>query len=276
MTGGEAPVTVSCAPAAGSNFSVGTTPVTCTARDAKQQTAACSFSVSVTRAPRLAATRFVAFGDSITEGFAHTCQGTPTLSRADFLRDVYGFRPPDNSPISYPNKLRTLLAARYSTQTFTVINEGNGGEFITAGAADLPRVLAQDAPEVLLLQEGTNDMDGIFFGDDPEVQMTTVVTKLREMIRYARSRGVLVFVGTLTPQRVGACRGYAPAYIGPVNDRIRFMVSGEDARLVDLYGAFGGVAGADLIGPDGLHPSEAGYQKIADTFFDAVRQRLEN
>jgi lysophospholipase L1-like esterase len=165
-----------------------------------------------------------------------------------------------------------LLSARYSAQTFAVINEGNGGEFIAAGAADLPRVLAQDVPEVVLLQEGTNDINS---GGDPETQMTTIVTKLREMIRFARSRGVLVFVGTLTPQRVGACRGYAPAYIGPLNDRIRFMVAGEDARLVDLYAAFGGVAGAE-IGPDGLHPSEAGYQKIADTFFDVIKQRLEN
>jgi lysophospholipase L1-like esterase len=31
-----------------------------------------------------------------------------------------------------------------------------------------------------------------------------------------------------------------------------------------------------LIGEDGLHPSAAGYQRIADTFFDAIRKNLEN
>jgi hypothetical protein len=29
------------------------------------------------------------------------------------------------------------------------------------------------------------------------------------------------------------------------------------------------------IGPDGLHPTAAGYEKIADTFFTAIEQTLE-
>jgi lysophospholipase L1-like esterase len=37
-----------------------------------------------------------------------------------------------------------------------------------------------------------------------------------------------------------------------------------------------GVAGTDVIGADGLHPTAAGYSKIAETFFDAIKQRLEN
>jgi lysophospholipase L1-like esterase len=54
------------------------------------------------------------------------------------------------------------------------------------------------------------------------------------------------------------------------------MVAGEEATVVDIYAAYGGVASTDLIGPDGLHPTDAGYSKIAGTFFDAIRQRLEN
>jgi lysophospholipase L1-like esterase len=283
IVGGSAPVSSSCSPASGSKAPVGSTPITCTAEDAKHLTASCGFEVQVHAAPpkpppppQLSATKFVAFGDSITEGFAQTCPGTLTFTWLDFLRDIQGVRPPPDSPISYPNRLRALLGARYSNQTFTVINEGNGGEFTADGAADLPRVLTQDTPQVLLLQEGTNDMDSIGFGANPDAQMTTVVNNLRTMIRAGRSRGVTVFVGNLTPQRQGACRGYAPAYIGPVNDRIRAMVSGEEATLADIYAAFGSVAGADLIGPDGLHPTDAGYSKIADTFFDVIRQRLEN
>jgi lysophospholipase L1-like esterase len=263
---------------------VGSTLITCTAEDAKHLTASCGFEVQVRAAPPkppppppvLSATRFVAFGDSITEGFAQTCPGSLTFTWLDFLRDIQGVRPPPDSPISYPTRLRALLGARYPNETFTVINEGNGGEFTADGATDLPRVLTQDTPQVLLLQEGTNDMDSIGFGANPDTQMTTVVNNLRAMIRAARSRGVTVFVGNLTPQRQGACRGYAPAYIGPVNDRIRAMVSGVDATLADIYAAFGSVAGADLIGPDGLHPTDTGYSKIADTFFDVIRQRLEN
>ena len=280
ISGGTAPASASCSPASGTRFPLGATVVTCNAEDAKHRTASCSFEVQIRvappRPPQLAATRFVAFGDSITEGFEHQCNATLARTWPAFLADLEGVRPPPDSPISYPNKLKSLLAGRYATQAFTVINEGNGGEFVSDGAGDLSRVLTQDAPQVLLLQEGTNDMDGIGFGANPDTQMTTVVNSLRTMIRNARTRGVTVFVGTLTPQRQGACRGYAPAYIGPVNDRIRAMMAGEDATLADIYTAFGGVAGTDLIGPDGLHPTAAGYSKIADTFFDAIRQRLEN
>jgi hypothetical protein len=45
--GGTAPVVVSCAPASGSQFSVGTTAVSCQAKDAARRTAACTTSVTV-------------------------------------------------------------------------------------------------------------------------------------------------------------------------------------------------------------------------------------
>ena len=282
ITGGTAPVNSSCSPASGSRAPVGSTVIKCTAEDAKHLTASCEFQVQVGAAPpkppvpQLSATRFVAFGDSITEGFAQVCNNTLMLTWADYLRDIQGVRPPPDSPISYPNRLRAQLAARYANQTFTVINEGNGGEVTADGAADLPRVLTQDSPQVLLLQEGTNDINSIGFGANADMQMSGVVSNLRTMIRTARARGATVFVGTLTPQRAGACRGYAPAYVGPANDRIRSMVAGEDATLADIYAAYGGVASTDLIGPDGLHPTDAGYSKIAGAFFDAIRQRLEN
>ena len=52
------------------------------------------------------------------------------------------------------------------------------------------------------------------------------------------------------------------------------MALAEGAELVDLYQAFDGHVDT-LIGGDGLHPNEAGYQKMAETFFTAIRGRLE-
>jgi lysophospholipase L1-like esterase len=51
-------------------------------------------------------------------------------------------------------------------------------------------------------------------------------------------------------------------------------VVAEGGVLVDVNAAFGGVAG-DLIGPDGLHPTDAGHQRIAETFFAAIRGQFE-
>ena len=71
-SGGSAPVTTTCTPTSGFNFPIGSTVVTCNAVDAQQHAASCSFSVTVAAPPRTAVTRYVTYGDSITEGFPHT------------------------------------------------------------------------------------------------------------------------------------------------------------------------------------------------------------
>jgi lysophospholipase L1-like esterase len=99
------------------------------------------------------------------------------------------------------------------------------------------------------------------------------------MIRIARARGIESYVGSQLPQRpigiAGSCRGFNPNGVAPANDQIRAMAASEGAVYVDLFSAFGGTPGT-LIGPDGLHPTQAGYAKIADTFYDEIRRRLED
>jgi hypothetical protein len=43
---------------------------------------------------------------------------------------------------------------------------------------------------------------------------------------------------------------------------------------VDVYAGLG-AAYAQYIGPDGLHPNQAGYTKIAQIFFDVLKSTLE-
>src|SRR5262245_24890764 len=66
--GGAQPVSVTCTPEAGAAFPIATTNVECTATDAQQRTASCSFPVTVAAAPRLRRGHILAFGDSITAG----------------------------------------------------------------------------------------------------------------------------------------------------------------------------------------------------------------
>src|SRR5262249_27751519 len=137
VTNGTQPVSVTCTPTSGAGFPVGSTTVTCTATDAVNRSASCSFAVVVTFVPpppRLSVTRFVAFGDSITQG-AVPDGSYPTRFR------VFQLLPPD---VAYPGRLATLLKARYTAQTqqIVVFNEGLQGETAVAGAARLPRALA--------------------------------------------------------------------------------------------------------------------------------------
>jgi len=254
VIGGMAPMTMLCEPRSAEPFPIGETVVTCRVSDSQSRTDACTFTVTVEPPPRIRATRFVAFGDSMSDG-------------------VLGFAPLEvgdpGPPVGYAFKLRTLLAARYTAQDFSVTDEGVGGENIARGLARLPGVLSRDAPEALLLLEGVNNLNG---GRDAAIP--DVVNGLRSMVRLARDRGIVVFLATLLPQRPGGFRAFAPASIAPANDLIRGVALAEGAVLVDLYQVFDGQTDS-LLGPDGLHPNDAGYHKMAETFFTAIRDRLE-
>lgn len=173
---------------------------------------------------------------------------------------------------AYPRALQALLAARYTAQTATVANEGEPGETVAAGRSRLPGVVSRPGLQVLLLQEGANDMNQ----SSPAID--AVVENLHAMVREGQGRTMTVFIGTLLPQRQRGCRAYdycdGVNHTVLTNDKIRTMAAAEGAVLVDLYQAFDGKTDT-LLGLDGLHPNEAGYQKMAELFFEAIRQKLE-
>jgi lysophospholipase L1-like esterase len=254
VTGGSTPVAVACTPTSGAPFPLGATTVSCTATDAIGRAAACGFSIRVTLTPRLRVSTLVAFGDSMTDGVIAT--------QAPLFRLV-------SSPVSYPSQLQALLTARYSAQTIVVLNEGLDGESTTQGALRLPGVVSLDRPDVVLLMEGANDVEQI-----ADQAVGLVADNMADMIRETRARGALPYLATLPPQRPGGVRAIAPDVVPGVNARLASLAADTGVVLVDIYAAFGGVAG-DLIGPDGLHPTAAGYEKIAETFYDAIVKTLE-
>jgi lysophospholipase L1-like esterase len=260
VIGGATPVTTTCSPTSGSSLPAGSTPVSCTATDAQTRTASCTFSITVMvmSTPRIAATRYVAFGDSITEG-----KPGPAGYHAD---------PRFPFPDAYAKVLYDLLTQRYTAQTIEMYDEGIGGEKVHGvapndGVTRLPGVLNADTPQVLLLQEGVNDL---ITGDS----IANVVGGLSTMVRTAQSRGILVFLATLLPQRPGGSRTGHIDRIAPANDAIRALAASEGAILVDVYQAFGG-SPDPWIDADGLHPTVEGYRKMGETFFAAIKSRLE-
>ena len=59
-----------------------------------------------------------------------------------------------------------------------------------------------------------------------------------------------------------------------MNDEIREIARRENVVLVDNYAAFVGRQ-STLIGIDGLHPTAAGYELMAEKFFDAIKVGFE-
>lgn len=219
--------------------------------------------------PRLSRNTFLAFGDSITFGVSASCKTTTTTGTVSQIMAALAAEPAQ--PWSYPNVLETELRDRYVGQRPTVANRGFGGELLSDGLLRIGGVLTEEQPQVMLLLEGANDVNQNHTPAD-------IANGLAQLIRAARARGVQSYVSTLTPQRpigtAGSCRGFNPSGVAPANNQIRLMAASEGAVLVDVYNAFGGQPGT-LIGEDGLHPTEAGYARIADTFFAEIRKRLE-
>ena len=269
VTGGAAPVNVTCTPGSGAPFTVGTTGVACTAVDAKSRQAQCSFSVTLTPL-LLSVTKYVAFGDSFTEGQ----NGRPGL-RGERIVDV---------PNSYPTKLQFMLNVEYPGQGIVVSNRGQGNEKVDAARLRLPDVLAQEQAGALLLLDGYNDLLNSCRPQDANsaqcaATINDVVAGLRKMIQIGKvpSYGIkYIFVSTLTPPGPyvsGTDRRIAGQAIFQTNSKLAPMVRGEGAVLVDPYPAFVGHE-AEYVDEDGLHLRPAGYQVLADTFFAAIKNTV--
>lgn len=213
-----------------------------------------------TAGPRLSRTRFLAFGDSLTSGEVTA----PFGSKTALFPSVGTVVVPS---AAYPTQLFYMLTNRYWQQaaSIDVLNAGLGGEPAVQGVARFSSACVAAEPEAVLLLEGVN---GINEGTDPIVQA------LSEMIEEGQGRGARVFVATLVPTIAGRQRSQSVLRLEELNARIARLAAVEGAVLVDLYSAMLPDA-VTLIGVDGLHPTEAGYKRMAELFFDAIRADLE-
>jgi lysophospholipase L1-like esterase len=256
VAGGTAPVTTTCTVPSGATFPSGTSDVICTATDAAQRTAQCVFHITVTVTARLRGTRILAFGDSITDGEVAQVASLLRL-QAD----------PVNN---YPLVLQGLLQTRYPSQAADIVvaKAGVQGETAIKGADRLVDEVRRNSPDVLLLMEGSNDVN-------ERTSPFDISQAIRADIIHAFQYGVkLVLVSTLLPEVPGRLRASNPAGIPDANDAIRDAVAREGATLVDAFSVFDPKKEL-LIGDDGLHPTVAGYKLLAETFAAAIAANFD-
>jgi len=282
VTGGQAPLNTSCTPVSGSSFTIGTTSVTCTTNDARARTASCSFSVVVLPQPKLTVSSLLAFGDSITWGE----DGTATTRASGTGQHVFVQLP---QGMRYPDILQQELQARYQTQTPTVFNAGCPGESLSDPGefSNCPGQRMDDPSayrrftslaslhkyDAVLFMEGSNDADSA--AKDSKA-LPTAVGYFQKIVDTAKANGMKVIIATIPPMVPPGAFGRSVGYqiVPTFNDQVRGIGTSEGVPLADVYAAFGSDA-ATLIGFDGLHPNQAGYQRIADTFIAAIKSSLE-
>ncbi|NEB79829.1 SGNH hydrolase [Streptomyces sp. SID14478] len=190
--------------------------------------------------------RIMPLGDSITDGF------TP-----------------------YPGGYRVGLWQRLAAGGYTVDfvgsqsngpaelgdhdHEGHSGWRIDQLDANISAWLQQSDPRTVLLLIGTNDLNQ----NHDIAHAPDRLSQLIDHIRTGRPRCEL-FVATVPPQSNATLESRVRAYNAALGQLV--ATKGPRTHLVRMYDA---LTTADLA--DGIHPTQAGYGKMAAVWYQALR-----
>jgi lysophospholipase L1-like esterase len=180
--------------------------------------------------------KYVAFGDSITQG----------------LNSFYG---------GYPALLEEKLKTYFGEAE--VVNEGIGRMDSSEGLGRVNEILEREKPGYLLILFGANDIMGL-----PSVDET--ILNLRAIIQRAKNNQTIPIVGTLTPFNPWGSHGWSRwvADVYRLNIKIRELAQEENVKLADHFSAFNN--DFSLLIDDGLHLNEKGYEIMAETWFEVI------
>lgn len=185
---------------------------------------------------------YVAFGDSITRGEGVT------------------------SAQSYPSRLQSRLIAHFGDAF--VNNRGGDATNSFEAIERYRRNVPANEPAYVLILYGTNDWN------DPPCQDITpqcqTVPNLRSIVRMAKAGGTLPFLATIIPTNPALTPQGRNDWVDATNVQLKAMAAAEGAFVVDLNQAFKNQPSLPALYSDHIHPNAAGYDLIAQGFFEAI------
>ncbi len=199
----------------------------------------------------LGVTRFVAFGDSITWG------ATSAWLEGFVFAAANG---------GYAERVQANLTIFHAPQQFTVFNEGLPGELAVNALTRFRSVLINRRPQAVMLLEGINDLAN-------DISIPQVIGGLRQMLDAAATVGVPVLIATMyqtyavvSPE--GSFRPNGAAMVPAFNTEVRRLAAGRlNVYLVDLEPV---MRSRSLVGNDGIHLEDAGFDVMAAAFMTAI------
>lgn len=184
---------------------------------------------------------YTAFGDSLTRGVIVHPDGSVTLS--DYLQTL-------------ETSLSPLIADP------EVPERGVGGEMTAEGVSRIDGALAATGADAVLAMEGTNDISNL-------VPAETTAFNLERMMEIARGRGVERYLALVLPRNQDGFEGPMNRRVDALNDMLPDVAEATGSNLVDQHTPLDGRG--DLYS-DALHPNEEGYEKMAEVWFEAIRE----
>jgi lysophospholipase L1-like esterase len=164
---------------------------------------------------------------------------------------------------TYPAQLEQLLRHRFPAARIEIVNRGRGGETVAANLARIDRDVLALQPDLVIWQVGTNDaLRGI--------PLATIRAGLQEGITKLRATGADVVL--LDPQPLNskiqeAAVERVEALLVDVANATKTVLLPRH-RLMDYWVESGQFTPTSLLGPDGLHMTDASYRCLAERIAD--------
>ncbi len=217
-------------------------PISVQVPQQRQVVVPCTLPIGMNRA-----NTYLAFGNSITDGFGHT------------------------DGMSYRGRLQSELVGFFGAAQ--VINDGIGSSSSEDGAARIGASLLAHHPAYTLIHYGTNDFNKSGCRRVETIDECFTIPSLRTIVRETLAAGSLPCLATILPSNTGFDLRAPPQrnqWIALQDERIRALAAEEGALLVDLEAAFLQAGPLDTLFEDHVHPNAAGFELMADTFFEAI------
>jgi lysophospholipase L1-like esterase len=187
---------------------------------------------------------YLAFGDSITDG-----EGSS---------DGQG----------YAVKLLNLLGPHFGRADVQKWGRSSDTSLESAGATGTP--LRAVDPAYTLILFGTNDWHDSRCKDlTPEC---FTIDALRSIVQDVKNYQSLPVLGTLPPVNPDLAPASRNEWVETMNEQIKVLAQREGALLADLHAAFSAQPSLPALFADDVHPNDAGFDVIAQAWFDAISQ----
>jgi lysophospholipase L1-like esterase len=213
---------------------------------------------------------------AVTSATASSPTSSPTPTAAASVRyvaigasDTVGLGAIDPTTGSWPARIAARLPAGAAYTNLGV----SGSLALQAGAEQLPGAIAQ-RPTIVTVWLAVNDLNATITPDSYADDLARIIDAL-----VARTEAT-IFVGNVPDLR--AVPVYASvdpaallARITAYNDVIAAVAATSPGRVaaVDLFTGSADLVSSATVARDGFHPSDAGYQLIADRFAAAMRAK---
>jgi lysophospholipase L1-like esterase len=180
--------------------------------------------------------------------------------------------PSANMPNGYRLTLQSMLGDYYGRATVTY-RGGGGGTTSDALLRPLETDIDGIRPAATFIQWGVNDWNDLTCQRDPAAPLCPMRANYKRMVQIVRQAQSLPFLATFTPPNVAA-GGQSPperlVWAKAANEMIRAIAKEEKVVLVDLEATFLKQSNLPSLYLDHVHPNDAGYDLIAQTYFQAL------